>query len=315
MEPEAKYTLVGTVVLLLVALIAVAVVWLRSTSGQRDDVPYKIYFANQSLEGLQVRSDVKMQGIKIGSVTGFRISSRRPGSVEVIVRVDESAPLRQDTRATVERHLLTGIASIRLVNVSDGSPPLTEVPADEPYPVIAEGESEYQQISESVSQMALRADETMKRINATLSDENQAAFAGILANLQRISGNVDRSLAGLDRTLASMGRAADEVRTLSTDIAGDARKLAARYDTLGEESTTVVRDLSASIRQIGADVARLSRRADALFADGNVELRMTARELRVAADSLGAAARRLGDPGKVLFGPVEGSLGPGEAAK
>lgn len=315
MEPEAKYTLVGTVVLILLAMIAVAIVWLRSTGGQGDDVPYKIYFARQSLEGLQIRSDVKMKGIKVGAVTGFRISSRRPGTVEVLIRVDGSAPVRQDTRADIERHLLTGIASIRLVNTDESSPPLLAVQPDEPYPLIAEGESEYQQISESMAQMALRADETLKRINTALSDENQAALAEILVNLRRISGNVDRSLAGLDQTLASMGRAADEVRALSGEIAGDTRKLTARYDKLGEDSTVAVRDITASIRQISDDVARLSGKADALFADGNVELRVTARDLRSAVDSLGAAARRLGDPGKVLFGPPEGSLGPGEAAK
>jgi hypothetical protein len=42
MEPEAKYTVVGTAVLVLVALLVGAIVWLKSTEGQRDDVPYKI---------------------------------------------------------------------------------------------------------------------------------------------------------------------------------------------------------------------------------------------------------------------------------
>lgn len=314
MEPEAKYTLVGTAVLILLALMTAAVVWLKSTGGQRDDVPYKIYFARQSLEGLQIRSDVKMRGIKVGSVTAFRISTSRPGTVEVVIRVDESTPVRQVTRADVERHLLTGIASIRLVNSNEDSPPLTAVQPGEPYPLIAEGEAEYKW-SESIAQVAQNADETLKRINRTLSDENVKALGEILVNLQRISTRVDRSLAGLDRTLASMGRAADEVRALSTGVAGDARRLAARYDRLGEESTVAVRDISASIRRVSDDVARLSGRADALFADGGVELRATAQELRSAADSLGATARRLGDPGKLIFGPPAGSLGPGEATR
>lgn len=315
MEPEAKYTVVGTAVLILLAAIAVAAVWLKSAGGQLDDVPYKIYFARQSLEGLQIRSDVKMKGIRIGAVTGFRISSRRPGTVEVLIRVDGTAPIRQSTRADVERHLLTGIASIRLVNSSEDSPPLAAVQPDEPYPLIAEGESEYQQFSESIAQMAYRGDETLRRLNVMLSDENQAALREILVNLRRISSNVDRSLAGMDRATAAAGLAADEVRTMSSGIAGDARKLAARYDTLGEESTAVVRELAASIRQIGSDVARLSTRTDALLADGNIELRVTARELRDTADALGTAARRFYDPGKVLFGPARGSMGPGEAAR
>jgi phospholipid/cholesterol/gamma-HCH transport system substrate-binding protein len=315
MEPEAKYTLVGTVVLILLALITASVVWLKSTGGQRDEEPYKIYFVRQSLEGLQIRSDVKMRGIRIGAVTGFRISSQRPGSVEVVVRVAGSAPVLQSTRAIVDRHLLTGIASIRLVNEDENSPPLKAVQPGEPYPVIAEGESEYQQFSESMVQMAQRADETLKRINVVLSDDNQAALKDILANLRRISTHVDRSLANLDRTLVSMGGAADEVRKLSAGVGADTRRLAERYDRLGAESTTAVREISESVRRVSDDVARLSTRADALFADGGAELRATARELRSAADSLGTAARRLGDPGKVLFGPPAGSLGPGEAAK
>jgi phospholipid/cholesterol/gamma-HCH transport system substrate-binding protein len=314
MEPEAKYTLVGTVVLVLLALISVAVVWLKSTSGQRDDVPYKIYFARQSLEGLQIRSDVKMRGIKVGSVTAFRISTGHPGTVEVVIRVDDSTPVRQSTRADVERHLLTGIASIRLINGDESSPPLIAVQPGEPYPLIAEGEAEYKW-SESIAQVAQNADETLKRINRTLSDENVKALGEILANLHRISSNFDRTLASVNRAADDVKTAANEVQTMSAGIAKDMGKLATRYDKLGEESTAAVRDMSASIRRVSDDVARLSGRADALLADGNIELRVTAQELRAAADSLGTAARRLGDPGKFLFGPPAGSLGPGEAAR
>src|SRR5690606_17499798 len=140
MEPEAKYTVVGGAVLILLALAAAAVIWLHDTGEAGEARPYKVYFEHHSLEGLQQRSDVKMLGIRVGSVTGFRISTRRPGAVEVFIRVDEQAPIRQSTRAMVERHLVTGIASIRLVNLTEESPPLTATPADEPMPVIAEGE-------------------------------------------------------------------------------------------------------------------------------------------------------------------------------
>lgn len=312
MEPEAKYTLVGTAVLVLLALIVVAAVWLKSTGGQRDSDAYKIYFARQSLEGLQLRSDVKMLGIKVGSVTAFRISSRRPGSVEVVIRVVETTPVRHSTQATVERNLLTGVASIRLTNATEDSPLLTAVQADEHYPLIAEGESDFSRFSETFSHIAQRADDAMKRISLVLSDENQATFKEILVNLRQVSAKADQSIASLDRTLAAAGRAGDAVTAMSAGIAGETRRLAARYDTLGEETTNTVKDVSAAIRQMSADVARLSTRLDGLVADGNLELRVTAQELRATADSLGAAARRFSDPGRILFGPVKGSMGPGE---
>ncbi len=315
MEPEAKYTLVGTVVLVLLALVVAAAVWLKGSGGERDDVPYKIYFARQSLEGLQIRGDVKMKGIKVGSVSSFRISLRHPGSVEVVIRVNDSTPVLQTTQANVDRHLLTGIASIRLVNVNEQSPPLTAVPQDEIYPLIAEGDSDYSKLSDSMAQVVQRADETMKRINLFLTEENRVAFGEIMVNLRRISGNVDRTMAGLDKTLASLGSAADEVRGMSVGIAADARRLTARYDVLGQESTIAAKEASAAIRQMSADVARLSGRLDALLADGNDELRVTAQELRATSHALGAAARRFNDPGRILFGPAVGSLGPGEERK
>jgi phospholipid/cholesterol/gamma-HCH transport system substrate-binding protein len=313
MEPEAKYTLVGTVVLILIALVAAAVVWLRTAGEQVDDQRFKIYFERQSLEGLQVRSEVRMKGIRIGSVTGFRISTWRPGAVEVLIRVDGGAPVRQSTRAVVERHLVTGIASILLINTTEDSPPLVQVPQGEVYPVIAEGESQIQVVSESIQELAQRATETMQRINATLAPENQRALAALLDNLNRLAYNTDRSLAGLERTLASVGAAAEDVRALSRGLGEDASRLAARYDKLGEEATVAARDAASAMRQVSADVARISERLDALLASGDVELRVTAQELRATADSLGAVARRLNDPRSILYGPPEGGLGPGEA--
>jgi phospholipid/cholesterol/gamma-HCH transport system substrate-binding protein len=315
MEPEAKYTLVGTVVLILIALIAAAVVWLRSTGEEFDDRTYKIYFERQSLEGLQPRSEVRMRGIRIGTVTGFRISTWRSGAVEVVVRVDGSAPVRQSTQAVVERHIVTGIASILLINFTEDSPPLTQVPPGEVYPVIAEGESQLQQVSQSLQELAQRATETMQRVSTTLSPENQRALTALLENLNRLAYNANRGLADLDRTVASVGAAAEEVRALSRGLGEDASRLAARYDKLGDEATVAAREAAAAMRQVSADVARISQRVDALLASGDVELRVTAQELRATADSLGAVARRLNDPRSVLWGPPEGGLGPGETGR
>lgn len=310
MEPEAKYTLVGMAVVVLVALLVGALVWLRSTGGEGDRM-YKIYFSRHSLEGLQVRSDVKMLGIRVGSVTGFRISPRRPGTVEVLIRVDETAPVRKDTRATVERHLITGIASIVLINPREDSPLLTEAPPNEPYPVIQEGEPELA-LTESAASLAQRADETMQRINRLLSDENQAALGRIIANLENISSNVDQSLAGLEGTLAALRSAAQEVRRTSGAITGDAKQLTARYDALGETSATAVSEVSGAIGDMRADVKRVTNRLETLLADTNIELRLTAQQLRATSDAIGMAARRLSDPRRALFGAGNAEAGPGE---
>ena len=99
MEPEAKYTLVGGSVLVLLALLVAAVAWLASASRGVDVHALHDLLPRQSLEGLQVRSDVRMKGIRVGAVTGFSFASQRPGTVEVAVGIDPGAPVRQSTRA------------------------------------------------------------------------------------------------------------------------------------------------------------------------------------------------------------------------
>lgn len=315
MEPEAKYTVVGGAVLVLVALIAATVVWLRSSGEGADAQRYKIYFEQHSLEGLERRNSVTMRGVQVGSVTDFRFSTTRPGAIEVFIMVHPTTPVRESTRATVDRHLVTGLASVRLVNITEKSPLLAEAPPQETYPVIPEGESSMQQVSETLTQLAQRANTSMQRINELLSPENQAAFTDILRNLRRLSEQADGTLARIDASLDSMGSAAEEVRGLAKTVAGDARTLAARYDSLGEEATVSVQEVRTAVRKMSADVERLAGRADALLASSDDELRVTAQALRSAADSVGAAASRLGDPRQLIFGPAESSLGPGESSR
>jgi len=315
MEPEAKYTLVGAAVLILLALIAAAVVWLRSSGEGADAHRYKIYFERQSLEGLEPRSAVTMRGVRVGSVTSFKFSSQRPGAIELLIAVDPTTPVRESTRATVERHLVTGLATVRLGNTTEESPLLLHAPPGEPQPVIAEGASSVQQVSETLTQLARRTDEAMQHLNATLSPENRAALAEALENLRRISQRADGTLAKADATLGSLGKAADEVRALAAAVAADARTLTARYDKLGSEASVSVREIGQAARKMSADVERLSQRADALLGSSDEELHATAQALRSAADSVGAAAGRLRDPRQVIYGPAKGALGPGEGSR
>lgn len=66
MEAEGRYTLVGTVVLIALGLLAVALVWVGGGADHSSYQMYTIYFRNQSMEGLAVGSPVKMRGIKAG---------------------------------------------------------------------------------------------------------------------------------------------------------------------------------------------------------------------------------------------------------
>ena len=134
----------------------------RGTDVQR----YKIYFTRQSLEGLQVRSDVRMRGIRVGAVTGFSFSAQRPGTVEVVIGIDPATPVQGEHAGGRRSQPDHRPGDDPAAEPDRGQPAAHAVrrPAQRD-PVIAEGASQLQQFSETANELAQRADETMRRIN------------------------------------------------------------------------------------------------------------------------------------------------------
>jgi phospholipid/cholesterol/gamma-HCH transport system substrate-binding protein len=315
MEPQARYRVVGAAVLALLVLIAVVTAWLLASGNARELRTYTLYFEHESLEGLEPNSEVRMKGIRVGSVTRFAFAARRPGAVEVVVDVDAGAPVRQSTRGVVDRNLITGIASIRLVTLAEDSPLLRSAPPNEPYAVIAEGESQMQQITQTMSQLAQRADDTMRRIGATLSPENQAALSQTLENLRVATREAGALATRSQATMASIGRAADTLRG-SVALAGDDfHRLADRYDVLGTRVGDELHEAATDVHRLGADASRLANGTEDLVSDADIELRLTSQQIRTAADAVSMTSKKLDDPRAALFGPAAASLGPGETKR
>jgi phospholipid/cholesterol/gamma-HCH transport system substrate-binding protein len=307
MEPEARYTIVGAVVLVLLAMLAGAVLWLHGSSAGPQARAYRIVFERQSLEGLSRSSDVTMRGLRVGSVTSYRFSPQKAGAVEVSLALDPGAPVQEGTRAVVGRNLLTGLASVQLNNPAVQGRPLRAAPGGAP-PTIAEGQAPEQQMAASVTELA-------QRLNTTLSVENRAAFSETLANVRLLSGHAERTLARLDTALDALTGATRRVGDLSTAIQADAAILTARYDQLGAQAVHALGEASAAVRSAGADVGGLARRTDALLESSDRDIQATTRSLREAAQSAGIAADRLREPSELLYGPGQGKLGPGEGPR
>jgi len=315
MDPEAKYTVIGAAVIALVGLLAAAIVWLGSSGEGAHAHVFKIYFERQTLQGLETRSEVTMRGVRVGTVTAIRLAPTRRAAVEVVVALDPATPVRQSTRASVDRHLLTGIATVRLDNSTEESPLLTEPPYGEQRPVIAEGESTLQQVSDNLAQLAQSTDEAMKQLNEALSPQNREALAETLGNLRRVSQQASVTLSKVDAALGSVDQGAREVRSMAASVTADVHGLSARYDALGSDAAVSAREIGAAASRISADVDLLTRRADVMLSGSDTELRASARALRSAAEAVGTAAERLRDPQQPIYGPAPAALGPGEGAR
>lgn len=279
MEPEARFTAIGAILLALLLAAAAATVWLTRSGPRSDFRYYTIYFERQSLQGLQVGGDVEIRGVQVGRVERFSIARDNINRVQVTIRIDGRTPVSTNTVAVVGRKLLTGLARIDLVTPGKPGPELTALNVGERYPVIAEGQSDLEQIADAVNGLAAKGASVLKSVDELLNAENRDAIA---------------------ETLASIRGMADAIRK----TAERAERVAVSADAATKEARVTLRDLSRA-------AAALERTADV----GVNELRATTQELRSSAEIVARTADRLDNPRTVIFGPSPSQLGPGEKLK
>lgn len=276
MEPEARFTFIGAMLLALLVAAAAATVWL-TRSGPRTDLRYyTIYFERQSLQGLQVGGDVEMRGVQVGRVERFSISRDNINRVQVTIRIDGRTPVSTNTEAVVGRKLLTGLARIDLVTPGQPGPELTAVAAGEKYPRIAEGHSDLEQIADKVNVLAGKGANVLTSLDELLKPPNRDAVVASLASIREMADAIRRTAESAER------------------VAGSA-------DTAAKEA-------SATLRELARAASTLERSASM----GVNELRATAQELRSSAGIVARSADRFDNPRSVIFGPNPAELGPGE---
>ena len=198
METRSNHVLVGTVTLLLLAAIMIAAFWFSRLS-QGDNKEYDIFF-KQSVSGLAKGSGVNYAGVPSGQVERIELWKRDPSFVKVRISVRDGTPILQGTTATIQGVGFTGVSEIVLDGAVKGAPPIvcpprnTTAACPDGTPVIPTKPGALGELLNNAPQLLERLSTLTERLTELLNDKNQQSIAGILANVERISGSLaDRS--------------------------------------------------------------------------------------------------------------------------
>jgi len=314
MEPDVRYTFIGVTLVALIAAAVVAIVWLTGAGSGDHYRKYEIVFVRQSLEGLQIGGDVAMRGIKIGQVVSYSLSSTDVNKVTVIIRIQRDAPVAENTVAVVNRTLVTGIARISLRTPVPAGPPLKTVDGQE-YPLIKEGTSTEEQITDAASKIAESGAEALNRVNALLDKDNVEAVTAVLVNLKNITAGLEARLDRIDQTLATVNRAVDQFGRSSTNIASAVDRMSLDVSPLVKQTEGTMREVGDAVKAVESQTVLLTQQLRTVSETASLDLHSTARELRITAEALDRTLNRYRDPRALIFGPSPAQLGPGEKVK
>ena len=307
METKINYILVGAFVLIFSTAFIAGILWLGA-GAPGAAVKYYLVYTGESVAGLSQDAAVKYRGVDIGRVSDISLDKQNPELVRLMLEVERDTPIKQDTIAVLEMQGLTGLAYINLKGGSRDAPPL-EPREGERYPVIESAPSFMGSLDERVPELLSRVIESSERVNAVLSDENQAALRDTLVNLQllteQVAGRADRVTSSLD-DLAHTMRHSREASERLPRVLAQVERSAKALEGMADEMAATGRAVRTTVHVTSQDVQRFSHEA---LPEANAlltELRLTAANLRRVSEMLER------DPSVLLYGPASPPPGPGE---
>ncbi|NYT41428.1 MCE family protein [Sphingomonas sp. R-74633] len=304
METRSNHVLVGAVVLILLAVLALFIVWLARLSGGNER-EYDIFF-RQAVDGLNPGSAVAFSGVPSGQVKAIEFWKPDPQLVRVRITVKDEVPILEGTTATIQSSF-TGPSTVQLEGAVKGAPPI-RCPRENPraacplgVPVIPTKPGGLGAIFSSAPKLLERLTTLTERLTELLGDKNQASIAGILANTNRLTDALADRGPEIAATLAET-RVAIQKFGVATEQIGKLAETA--NGTISEDVKPTIANLNKTIASAKKSMDTL----DLLFNDARPgaqafskktvpELGQLIQDLRQMAQSLSSVAEKLDSGG------------------
>lgn len=312
METRANYVAVGAFILIVLAGILVATLWLARIQFKTE---YKYYETNVEgpVTGLGTGALVRLNGIEVGRVIRIEQDPNDPQRVRLILQVRNTVEIRGDAVVSLETLGLTGVGYIEISGGTLNAPPLVAAHG-QPYPVIASRPSSLQQVFNNAPELVARLLVIANRIAAVLDEKNRQALSDTLANLRDTTAvlkdhrdDIGELIDDSHRTMHNLVSASTSLRDMLAKLDRTSDKL----DGLVEEANDTLRQATKLANDIDAIVASSKPGLHDLTTNGVNQLNLLlvdARHLIASLDRVSTELER--DPSRFLFGERRGGYTP-----
>lgn len=293
METRAHHVLIGLFTLVVSIGALLFALWLAQSSN---DQKYKVYdvIFNEAVTGLSEGGTVQYSGIRVGDVVSLRLDPNDPRKVRARIRVYDSTPIREDTRAKLALTGVTGQAIIQLSSAAQDSPPLAS--KDGEVPVIKTIPSPFAKLLANGEDIATNINNLINNVNRMFSQENVDRISRTLDHIDQATGVVAEQRGDIRRTVQELAAASEQARIT---LANASQLLERANQTLGGKGQVIMDDAQKTLASLRSSSERveqlLSSNYDSVNGgmSGLGEIGPAIRELRSTLEDLRGVTRRL----------------------
>lgn len=293
METRAHHVLIGLFTLVVSIGALLFALWLAQSSN---DQKYKVYdvIFNEAVTGLSEGGTVQYSGIRVGDVVSLRLDPNDPRKVRARIRVYDSTPIREDTRAKLALTGVTGQAIIQLSSAAQDSPPL--VAQDGQVPVIKTIPSPFAKLLANGEDIATNVNNLINNVNRMFSQENVDRISRTLDHIDQATGVVAEQRDDIRQTFKELAAASEQARIT---LANASQLLERANQTLGTRGQSILDDTQKTLTALRSSSERIQQLVNSNYdsvnggLSGVGELGPAIRELRSTLEDLRGVTRRL----------------------
>jgi len=316
MYERINYLVVGIFVVLFTALASYFAFWLaKADMNQRSYNQYIIYF-QESVDGLNKDSTVKINGVDAGRVSEIKINPKDLSKVSVKVLIEKNLSITKDMYAILQGQGLTGLRYINII----GGKSKQIIPPNSKDSIIPTKKS-------LISQLSVQAVQLAQRANTLFSSENLDNIKKILQNGAVVTEKAIEIESGINSII---GESNESLKYNIKDILAslsDLNETIAAYKRLAKSGMHTLNGIDKqvptlfksiehsanSLKKTTNLIQRTIRRGDynfkQIFTPAVSEVRSLSNDLRELSDEVKTLVQ---DPTGTLFNGKSLPKGPGE---
>ncbi len=251
MEEKTNYTVVGLIVLFLVAGILAAGLWLSVGFDQKTYCDYGVYF-NEAVSGLGEESIVKYNGVKAGYVRKIRINRQNPQQVMLLLKIEKGIHITTSTTATLVSQGITGTTFVGLSADSSALTPLLKLPGED-YPIIPTKPSLFKQLDSALKEVTENVNKVSLQIRQIFDQQNANMVKKTLTNLQVFteiiaanSSSIHQIIQNADLFLRNASEASQTLPNVMQELKASTHKMGIMADTVTGAGKKVMETMQTS---------------------------------------------------------------------
>lgn len=216
----SKEFIIGISVIVALVILFVGIDYLKGINIFK---PANFYVANyENVAGLEVSAPVTIDGYKVGQVREINFNYSQPGKIEVLLALNKSLRIPEDSKAIIGTSLLNGASveikmgkSTKMLEV--GGEVSTEVKPD----MMADLSDN---LLPSVQGILPKVDSLLFNINKLVSDpallKSVQALEGITENINKASGGLNAVMSKqVPSVMSNASQVASNLNTITNDLA------------------------------------------------------------------------------------------------